>query len=220
MIETLIADYLKDHRRIVVPELGAFLKKEDERVVFVPFLNKDDGILNQLVKQSYGASQAESVSVISQYVSSIRSAISASGYYFIKNIGTLKNDHNGIIYLDSNESQPDSQPVSFAVPSPALAAQQAPELQIRAAKSQVVLETESKSPFDIKRSEPQTENFAGKVRPVVANDMSRDSMNDYSGKPGKKADLLLIIAIIVAIIAICVMIYSYYVQEVPVLDLN
>lgn len=49
MINKIIAEYLRTNKRLVVPHFGAFIRKENsEAIVFVPFLKKDDGVLQQL----------------------------------------------------------------------------------------------------------------------------------------------------------------------------
>ena len=49
MVNKIIADYLKTNKRLIVPQFGAFLHKDDGTVAFVPFLKKDDGVLIQLI---------------------------------------------------------------------------------------------------------------------------------------------------------------------------
>lgn len=106
MIESIITDYLRQHRRLVLPELGAFLKKEEGETVFVPFLNKDDGVLNGLVRQIYGASSAEAEGIISNYVKNIRAGIQSKGSYLVSPLGSLKQDANGVLFLDTTDLNP------------------------------------------------------------------------------------------------------------------
>ena len=40
MVNKIIADYLKTNKRLIVPQFGAFLHKDDGTVAFVPFLKK------------------------------------------------------------------------------------------------------------------------------------------------------------------------------------
>lgn len=101
MIESIITDYLQHNRRLVIPELGAFLKKEGGETVFVPFLNKDDGVLAGLVRQAYGTSTAEAEGIIAQYVESVREGVDESGAYLVAPLGSLKKDANGILFLDT-----------------------------------------------------------------------------------------------------------------------
>ena len=43
MVNKIIADYLKTNKRLVVPQFGAFLHKDDGTVAFVPFLKTTTG---------------------------------------------------------------------------------------------------------------------------------------------------------------------------------
>ena len=46
MLTDLIAQYLTAHKRLVVPQLGAFIVKEpDHTVLFSELLRRDDGVL-------------------------------------------------------------------------------------------------------------------------------------------------------------------------------
>ena len=101
MIESIITEYLRHNRRLVIPELGAFLKKEDGQTVFVPFLNKDDGVLTGEVRKAYGTSTAEAEAIAAQYAESVWKGIDTHGAYLIAPLGSLKKDPNGILYLDA-----------------------------------------------------------------------------------------------------------------------
>lgn len=100
MIESIITDYLQSNRRLVIPGLGAFLRKEGGEVVFVPFLNKDDGVLSGLVRQTYGSSAAEAEEIIEQYTDGVAQALAGRGSYFVTGFGSLQRDANGILFLD------------------------------------------------------------------------------------------------------------------------
>lgn len=106
MIESIITDYLQQNRRLVLPELGAFLKKDSGDIVFAPFLNKNDGILSGLVSQNYGTSATEADEIIFQYVDKIRSGIAANGLFLVHPLGSLKKDPNGLLFLDTKDLNP------------------------------------------------------------------------------------------------------------------
>ncbi len=103
MIESIITEYLHANRRLVLPGMGAFLKKDDGKIVFVPFLNKDDGVLNDLVRQKYGISVTEASDLIDQYIGMVAERIASVGRYKIDALGSLKKDVNGIVCLDAED---------------------------------------------------------------------------------------------------------------------
>lgn len=101
MINKIIAEYLRTNKRLVVPHFGAFIRKENsEAIVFVPFLKKDDGVLQQLLVSEYGMDSADAQAVIDEYIAEIKGSIAARGAYVIEGVGRLMTDSNGICYLE------------------------------------------------------------------------------------------------------------------------
>lgn len=101
MINKIIAEYLRTNKRLVVPHFGAFIRKENsEAIVFVPFLKKDDGVLQQLLVSEYGMDSADAQAVIDEYIAEIKESIAARGAYVIEGVGRLMTDSNGIYYLE------------------------------------------------------------------------------------------------------------------------
>ena len=96
MVNKIIADYLKTNKRLVVPQFGAFLHKDDGTVAFVPFLKKDDGVLIQLIGSAYGLNPGDAQAAIEEFTAEIKKNIAARGAYIIEGIGTLKIDSNSI----------------------------------------------------------------------------------------------------------------------------
>lgn len=112
MVNKIIADYLKTNKRLVVPQFGAFLHKDDGTVAFVPFLKKDDGVLIQLIGSAYGLNPGDAQAAIEEFTAEIKKNIAARGAYIIEGIGTLKIDSNSIYYLDSGQK------AAQAIPAP------------------------------------------------------------------------------------------------------
>lgn len=101
MINKIIAEYLQTNKRLVVPHFGAFIRKENsEAIVFVPFLKKDDGVLQQLLVSEYGMDSADAQAVIDEYIAEIKESIAVRGAYVIEGVGRLMTDSNGICYLE------------------------------------------------------------------------------------------------------------------------
>lgn len=106
MINKIIIEYLRKNKRLVVPELGAFIRKEEANViVFVPFLKKDDGVLEQQLVADYSLTRAEAREVIEEYTLNAKTGLASKGAFIIERLGTLKTDANGIFYLDYNPEQ-------------------------------------------------------------------------------------------------------------------
>ena len=116
MVNKIIADYLKTNKRLVVPQFGAFLHKDDGTVAFVPFLKKDDGVLIQLIGSAYGLNPGDAQAAIEEFTAEIKKNIAARGAYIIEGIGTLKIDSNSIYYLDSGQKAAQAIPAPLRLP--------------------------------------------------------------------------------------------------------
>ncbi len=96
MVGKIIADYMRSNKRLVVPQFGAFIRKDtDGKIVFVPFLRKDDGVLAQLVCTACGLGLDEARSAIDDYVADIKAGIATRGSFVIEGVGRLVSDSSG-----------------------------------------------------------------------------------------------------------------------------
>ncbi len=265
MIETIITDYLQHNRRLVIPELGAFLKKEGGETVFVPFLNKDDGVLTGLVRQTYGTSTAEAEGIIAQYAENVRQGIARNRAYLMAPLGSLKRDTNGMLFLDAAD-QTARQAVKEAVV-------EEPDGQAETVVEEVAIETpdvESKAVGEdipayippVVTPEPEPAKTVGESidAPKTLNDLIRERQEQSEAPatlhermveapkppqrpvvrpaprpvshpaprkarpapaaPSKRGDWVLIGAIVVAIVAVIALIYSYIAVDLPVFNLR
>ena len=119
-INKLLKTCLQRNKRLVIPTLGAFIRKKvdgvGEVLVFVPFLNKDDGVLCQAIKSWAGVEQEDAEQILLEYVATIKELLKEKNQYIIESIGVLKYDTNGIIYLTKEE--PVEQVEVKAIPEP------------------------------------------------------------------------------------------------------
>lgn len=106
MIDSIIIEYLKHNRRLVIPKLGAFLVKEpDGSVVFSELLRGDDGVLRGLIK-ARGVGDIEAAGVIDRFVFEVRHALDSGRVYKIGDFGVLRRGENGIISFRSARPEP------------------------------------------------------------------------------------------------------------------
>ncbi len=97
VLAELISEYLKSNRRLVVPELGAFLVKEpDHKVLFSSLVKRDDGVLRELLLSS-GLSDMEVEVLINRLLFEVRYAIENSEEYILVGVGSFKGDSSGAL---------------------------------------------------------------------------------------------------------------------------
>ena len=97
MIDAVISKYLESHRRLVIPQLGAFLvKMPDHVVVFSEFMKQDDGVLRDLLIAD-GMTDVEAAGEINRFVFSVRHNIKHNSSYPVGGVGILSMGPNSTI---------------------------------------------------------------------------------------------------------------------------
>lgn len=97
MLTDIISRYLTAHKRLVVPQLGAFIVKEaDHTVLFSELLRRDDGVLRQLLCDA-GMAELEAAGEIDRFVFEVRHAVERGGTYRMRGFGEMSPGPNGTI---------------------------------------------------------------------------------------------------------------------------
>lgn len=100
MLIRIIEHYLEGHKRLVVPQLGAFLVKEEPRVVvFSELLRRDDGVLQGLLV-SEGMSEVAARGEIDRLVYEVRHAVEAGERYYLSDFGEFYPGKQGTILFE------------------------------------------------------------------------------------------------------------------------
>lgn len=115
----VVTQYLESHKRLVIPQLGAFIVKEPGRsVVFSELLKRDDGVLRGLLREQ-GVGDLEAAGEIDRLVFEVRHAVEAGGEYRLEGFGTLKPGPNGtmVFHYDPRPVMPASDASREAAPA-------------------------------------------------------------------------------------------------------
>ena len=273
MINEIVAAYLRENKRLVIPALGAFIRKDGSgEVVFVEFLKKDDGVLTELLERHYGLSRNEAVEAIAQYVEQAKQHIARHGFFIIGGVGTLRPDANSLLELSYDPSV-DEKTVAVSMEAEKPVEKSVEKLVEKPAEKSVEKPIEKKNPVEVKITvakpapvqeksvrpnaservygpenrrpsgpiETETKRVKGEERKMPegasAVEARRPSEKTVGGEPRKaaaerpmnrprvapnrkkRADLIMIIAILAALMAIGVMVYSMFAQTNPVENL-
>lgn len=109
MLIRIIAQYLQSHRRLIVPQMGAFIVKEaGGSILFSELLKRDDGVLRQLLVEK-GMSELEAGGEVDRFVFEVRHAIRQGQEYPLEGLGVLKPGPNETIAFVC-KPQPAAQP--------------------------------------------------------------------------------------------------------------
>ncbi len=97
MLIPVIAQYLRSHRRLIIPQMGAFIVKEPGRsVLFSELLKRDDGVLRSLLVAG-GVSELEAGGEIDRFVFEVRLAVQQGREFPLAGLGVLKPGPNETI---------------------------------------------------------------------------------------------------------------------------
>lgn len=106
MIVEIIYNYLQANKRLVVPNLGAFIVKQSadgaRKVLFSPLFKTDDGVLRALLIEK-GVSELEAAGVIDRFVFEINHRLDNGGVCALEGFGALKRGANGSMSFVENE---------------------------------------------------------------------------------------------------------------------
>lgn len=100
MLVFTISKYLESNKRLVIPQLGAFLVKEPGVcVVFSELMKRDDGVLRGLLRQE-GMSELEVAGEIDRFVFEVRHAVEHGCSYELQRFGVMKPGPNATIVFE------------------------------------------------------------------------------------------------------------------------
>jgi len=108
MNRSILAELIRNNKRLIIPNLGAFLHRETEStahpgITFSPFLKYNDGQLEELLVNHYSFTKIDALEQVKNLSSEIIDEIKDNGAYVIRGIGSLAMDSKGSIHLTSTE---------------------------------------------------------------------------------------------------------------------
>lgn len=102
MLIESITKYLLTNKRLVVPNLGAFIVKiPGEKILFSNLMKGDDGVLRQLLTQM-GISELEAAGLIDRFVFEVNYRLQNGGVCDISGFGRMVAGANGSISFEYN----------------------------------------------------------------------------------------------------------------------
>lgn len=109
MDKKVLAELILTNKRLILPNLGAFLHKETAQpgtsnVTFSPFLKYNDGLLEELIISKFGVSKTDAISLVKKIIDDINSDLMSTGRCSIPGIGYLIKDSKGTISLSASET--------------------------------------------------------------------------------------------------------------------
>ena len=95
MVNRFIAEYMATSRRLILPGVGAFVRRtEGGEIVF----KQNDGVLTNLISQKMDISAEQANILIERLITELQHDLRYYGYYTIPALGTLRQTEKSIIF--------------------------------------------------------------------------------------------------------------------------
>lgn len=178
-VKVLIAEFLRTHKRLVVPQLGAFIvKAPGGEILFSELFKRDDGVLRGLLTAA-GASEIEAAGAIDRLIFDLRHAVQHGGVYLVAGLGTFSAGANGTLAFAYD---PQAGAAGGSSGSDAVGRGRTPRYE----------------------PDPCVKGLTY-GRPVK----TTDAYTFVGSKPARRIDAFLIVAIVAALLAVGVIVYGY-----------
>lgn len=220
-----IKHYLSRHKRLVIPQFGAFIVKEPGgEVLFSELLRRDDGVLRGLLREE-GLSDLEAAGAIDRFVFEIRHAVQEEGEYPLEGFGRFRAGRNATLAFvhepapepaedesDTSLKQPSAEPRPATEPivtQPEAAAAERPAAAEHSAAERLAAGEASRAAEHASKIDPDPSLKGlryGKPRKTT------DAYTYVERRARRSVDRFLWVAIIAAVVAVAAIAFGYYVS--------
>jgi cell division protein FtsN len=110
----ILRELIEKNTRVILPEFGAFLVKDDgtgvfkaQNVTFSPFLRFNDGMVEDFLSSSQKISKDRAKELLVSFISEMRNEIQSKKIFIINGLGSLQVDNRGSIHFSTDWTSPD-----------------------------------------------------------------------------------------------------------------
>lgn len=231
MLSRVIEAILQEKGRVIVPDLGMFVKRPDGRVLFSELMREDDGVMRSALAAGRGETEAQQL--IEEFVAGINKTLNRGLSYRLEGFGVLSlDDRGGIVFHSKAATEPAPEPKPEPAPEPeqqpVQEPQPAPQPELQPVQEpepapQPVPAPEPKpQPQPEQQPEPKPQpKPAPKPTPKTTqlpesepeSERVHKPRHGARRKPRRKFDLFLIVTICVIAAAIGVLFYGLWIQS-------
>ncbi len=212
MVDKIIRDYIEGGaKKLTVPGFGTFMRREGGEVIFVDLLRGDDHTLSEMVEDSGGYSELEAMALIDRFIFKTRDAIERTGSAVIEGFGTMTLDHKGAYQF---RYSPKSKPVKEHAVQERLFEEKPPRRQQPAVEPPPVRQAE----IVPKSAAVPARRNAGPGKPAHRPQAGKPRRKEPQGAKHSRADIILIVAIIAAALAVVAMVFAFRAGNMPFLS--
>lgn len=232
MICEYITRYLLLNKRLVVPNLGAFVvNPSNGDLIFVELLKQDDGVLMRQLMAD-GLSAVDAMNMIDRFVFEIRHKVESGGTATLNGIGRLSLAEDGLYRFEYDpntgveiavpavaEPAPEVAPEPIAEPEPEVVAEPEPTAEVFQPAADPEPEPQPKpqpEPQPVATTLPkyerplmEPESYVKGLRYGKPQRPSKDDIRYVGHSTGRGVDKFVIIAIVAALLAVGAIVYGW-----------
>ncbi|MDR2814201.1 MAG: HU family DNA-binding protein [Prevotellaceae bacterium] len=111
MISNYLRKFVEDNHRVIIPNVGAFLRKNNANIsfkasiTFSPFLRFNDGLLENLVAEKENISKEAAAEKVSRFIQDMKACIAGKRPFYIKNLGAFYQDERNAVQFIYAETE-------------------------------------------------------------------------------------------------------------------
>lgn len=107
MVNRHIAEYMASSRRLIIPGVGALVRRTDGgEIVFVEMFKQNDGVLVGLLSQKMDISAEQAGILVERFITELQHDLRYYGYYTIPALGTLRQGEKSITFENDAPAAP------------------------------------------------------------------------------------------------------------------
>ena len=195
IVSEVIAAYLQNNRRLVVPGFGAFMVKESGERVFSELLRTDDGVLASLLREK-GLNEMEAAVMIDRFIFEVRHELEQYGYCRLGEIGTLR-------------IEPSAKVLRLYPPVQGEIPKRTPYVPKQLSETENEKGAIEERKVEISNT-PNTSN--------ISNVSNASNAPKRLRQPRKKFDFVMVVAVIILVVALLGIGYGWYVSNLAEID--
>ena len=120
VIDNYLKELVENNRRVIIPDLGAFLLKENENgtktIIFSSFLRYNDGFLEESISGKANFKKADVSAAIKKFVNDVKKQLRNKKNYGIDGFGYFYIDEKGaVLFCPYNDTVNSEEPITIEV---------------------------------------------------------------------------------------------------------
>ncbi len=206
MINSYLRDLVQSNHRVIIPDFGAFLKKDkaatslENSVTFSPFLRFNDGLLEDYLIEKEHITREVASARVRQYVQDIKQTIAEQRPFYVDDLGAFYEDERSSVQFLFAETEKEAQRKFDELMSKSSAANVStamPELEVEASATPlaVVAQLEVEPAPEVKKrttkkkeAEASSEEESEEVQTIMVKGKKKADMKEAKKRETKDAN--------------------------------